>query len=182
MAQVRPIRPARLIAGLIAVDDGALELPIEPLESEFGPVDLRSGVIPFDFTDYYEKEMGARLKRQLTSFERLIDPAALADAKLFTNGLEMKLAAESPDGPKRRVNIDPGYLTEAKLVLASAKDFSHRIYLRDGIFAEVTLHFRKGDWHPWPWTFPDYATEPYRAFFREARARFREQIRAADRQ
>ena len=181
MAQVRPIKPARLVAGLIAVDDTALELPTEPLERQFGPVDLRSGIIPFEFTDYYEKEMGSGLKRQLISFERLIDPAALADAKLFTNGLEAKLAAESPDGPKRRVNIDPGYITEAKLVLASAKNFSHRVCLRDGIYAEVTLHFKDGDWRLWPWTFPDYASEPYLAFFREVRTRFREQIHSGDR-
>ena len=96
MAQVRPIKPARLVAGIIAVDDAALELPIEPLEREFGPIDLRSGIIPFDFTDYYEKEMGSSLKRQLISFERLIDPPALADAKLFTNGLEMKLLSARP--------------------------------------------------------------------------------------
>ena len=101
---------------------------------------------------YYEPTMGPGLRKQLWAFERHIDPAALPDIKHHTNDLELALAAESPRPEPRPINLDPGYLTLAKLVLATTKDQAHRLYLRDGIFAEVTLHFRDWGFQPWPWT------------------------------
>ena len=175
MAQAHPAIHVKLICGMIARDTECFDAAIGTLTERFGPVDLRSDVIPFDFTDYYRDQMGSGLNRLFVSFDRLVDPACLPDAKLFTNALEDDLARQIRAGVPRPINLDPGYISEAKLVLASAKDFSHRIYLRDGIHAEITLHYQSGDWRPHPWTFPDYQTEPYKAFFRLVRARLREQ-------
>lgn len=141
----------------------------EALEGRFGPVDLTSRPFRFTSTDYYAAQMGAHLKRRFLTFLRRADAAELASWKLFSNELEGKLAARFAGGPPRPVNVDPGYVTGAKLVLASTKDFAHRIYLRDGIFAEITLRFRDGAWQAHEFTFPDFRAETYHSFLKQAR-------------
>jgi hypothetical protein len=141
------------------------------LEELFGPRELESPVSFFSSTDYYRPTMGPNLKRRLVTFARLGDPANLASWKLTANALERALAKRaSPGGPVRPVNVDPGYLTAAKLVLASTKDFAHRIYLRDGVFAEITLSYRGGAWTPHAYTFPDFRSGRYFDFLTQARA------------
>ncbi len=156
-----------------------------------GEIDIESDLLDFDFTDYYEKEMGRNLKRKFYSFRQLRTPEALADQKTWTNDVERAFARRasgkargiplaSPALPRtetpvaRPINLDPGYVSLAKVVLASTKDYSHRIYLRDGIYAEVTLTFTKGRFEPWPWTFPDYRLEAYLSFFNSVRAALKE--------
>ncbi|MBI1902112.1 MAG: DUF4416 family protein, partial [Planctomycetia bacterium] len=130
----------------------------------------------FDDTDYYAREMGTNLRKVFLAFERLIDPGELAPIKLLTNAWEREYADSSGAGgpassaEPRPLNLDPGYLGLGKLVLASTKDHAHRIYLGQGIFAEVTLHYVRGlGWQPLPWTFPDYRRPPALDFFTRCR-------------
>lgn len=174
MAQPLPPEPVKLIAGLLAREPAWLDAAVERLAAEYGPVDLTSPDWPFTFTRYYDAQMGPGLLRRFVAFERLVDPADLRPIKRRTNELEAALAVHLAP-PARPVNIDPGYVATSKLVLASAKDFAHRIYLGDGIHAEVTLQFRSGAWQKLPWTFPDYADGLYHAFLSAARTRLRQQ-------
>lgn len=144
------------------------------LSRRYGPVDVRSELLEFDFTPYYENEMGPGLKRLFVSFEPLLAPERLTDVKLDSNAIEDELAQQAEVA--RPINLDPGYVTEANLVLASMKRFAHRIYLRDGVHAEVTLLYRKGDWKPLPWTFPDFAAGTYNRFLSESRNKLRQQL------
>lgn len=159
--------PVLLICGAIFRDDAPLAEALARLEQRFGPIADRSAVFPFDFTNYYEPEMGAGLQRQFFTFRQPIRADHLADIKNFTGTIEQDLARDR----QRRVNLDPGYLTATKLVLATTKDFAHRIYLRDGIFAEVTLTFTRTGIRALPWTYPDFASDRYTPFLLEVRRR-----------
>jgi hypothetical protein len=148
------------------------------LAEAFGPVDEVSATMPFDFTHYYDGEMGSPLLRRFVAFRPLASPSALADIKLATNAIEARMAADAAHGgPSRPVNLDPGYVEQSKLVLASMKDFAHRVYLRDGVYGEVTLLYRGGRWESLPWTFPDFASGRYDAFLTAARQRLREVLK-----
>ncbi|NQT94042.1 MAG: DUF4416 family protein [Lentisphaerae bacterium] len=164
MGDAKPAKSVLLICGIIAVDDRILAEAKSKLVAARGSIDLESEVFSFDSTAYYIEEMGRSLVRQFVSFKELIDPSSLADIKRFTNRLEEGLATHGENGPARQANIDPGYITPAKLVLATTKDFSHRIYLREGIYAEVTLGFAKEGRRNLPWTYPDFASGRYDAF------------------
>ncbi|MDD5775195.1 MAG: DUF4416 family protein, partial [Candidatus Omnitrophica bacterium] len=131
----------------------------------FGPIDYESPELPFKHTDYYRREFGTCLIRRFIAFSRLIVPSALASIKIRTNKIEHKTSRSG----KRLVNIDPGYIDMAKLVLASTKDFCHRIYLDRGIFAEITLVYRKDSFTRQEWTYPDYRTPEYIAVFNRIR-------------
>lgn len=152
-------------------------LALARLVERWGEMDLESEPFAFTATEYYAGEMGPDLKRRFVSFLKPFDPADLADRKLEANALEVALAeaialSDQALGraPRLRpVNLDPGYLTGAKLVLASTKDFAHRIYLKDGIFAEVTLRFRGGRWEAHEFTFPDFRAATYHAFLNRMR-------------
>ncbi|MCM8812592.1 MAG: DUF4416 family protein [Candidatus Omnitrophica bacterium] len=156
--------PVMLIAGLIGSAD--LFPPVRAQLAElWGPLVAQSECIPFDFTEYYAAEMGAGLQRQFLAFAARIRPEALAQIKHETNRLEQAYIS----GGARRINIDPGYLTVAKLVLASTKDHQHRVYIGDGMFAEVTLRFRNKSFIPWEWTYPDYRSKTAIDFFNGVR-------------
>lgn len=124
------------------------------VEELLGCVDYASDEIPFTQTSYYDRELGAPITRRILSFSRPLPLDALARIKLRTNVLEEQWATDG----RRLFNLDPGYVTQERLVLATGKNFSHRVYLSDGIWADLTLIFHKGDWFDLPWTFPDYAT------------------------
>ncbi len=143
------------------------------LKSEFGPFECLFGPIPFVFSDYYGDEMGSGLLKSYGVFEGLMDRGALPKIKVTTNGLEREYLEQG----KRIVNLDPGYIARDKLVLATTKDFYHRLYLSDGIFGEVTLHFRKGVFRHFSWTYPDYKDEAFLAFLTKARAKFMRELR-----
>jgi len=176
---VRSPRPVNLICGLISNDPDLMARAVRMLVEYAGPTDAVSGWWAFDSTDYYELEMGEGLQRQFVSFAKLIDPGELAQQKILSNELERRICYEcGVPADQRRVNLDPGYLSLSKLVLATTKDYSHRLYLRDGIYAESTLHFENGRWMPWPWTYPDYAEERYHAFFGEVRELYKAKLNA----
>jgi hypothetical protein len=160
-----------LIIATSSRHDAALAWSREQAEFEFGPVDLTSHSFNFTETNYYAATMGTGLKKQFLAFEQSIDPAVLAEIKLATNQWEAEYAAFGRHPEPRPLNLDPGYITPAKLVLASTKDHAHRIYLRDGIYAEVTLSFRGGRWQPNEWTYPDYRRDDYQQFFTACRER-----------
>jgi len=142
-----------------------------PLEALLGPVEMESPFYPFEKTDYYTASMGAPLVRHFFSFRNLADPAQLAEWKTATNAMEANLrqALCTPDNLERPVNLDVGYITGAKLVLASTKDFAHRLYLKDGIFGEITMGFRDNAWISHRFTFPDFKSGDYDAFLKRVR-------------
>jgi len=169
MGQISKPKPVNLIAGILTNIPELLGQIGETLEKYFGLIDLRSDVLPFTFTDYYNEEMGKGILRQFYSFEKLIMPDELASIKVQTNHIEESITTSKKYPVKRPINIDPGYMNESRLILASTKDFSHRIYLRDGIYAEVTLNYRGGRYESFPWTFPDYKSSDYHKFLLKAR-------------
>ena len=136
---------------------------------QWGPVALESPAFEFGETDYYDATMGCGLRKVFWTFERLVDPGSVVDRKLQTNRWEQDYAAMGSHPEPRPLNLDPGYLTLGKLVLASTKDFAHRVYLSKGIYAEVTLQYRHGAWHHHEWTFADYRRPDYQEFFSQAR-------------
>jgi hypothetical protein len=136
---------------------------------DFGTPEVISEAIPFDFTEYYVPSMGSPLIRRFYLYAPGFRTETLPDIKIRTNALEADAAARLDLGVPRPINLDPGYLTLSKLILASTKDHIHRIYLRDGIYAEITLHYRGGSYRPGQWTFPDYASDTYIRFLNEVR-------------
>lgn len=169
--------PALLFTGLLSSDTTLLDVASRLLAERYGPLCRSSDVVPWVHTDYYAEEMGDRLYRQFILFDRPIDPGLLPDVKLGTNDLEREMAG-SAAGTRRRINLDPGYVTEAKVVLATTKDFSHRVYLRDGIYAEVTLVYRERErsFTTLSHTYPDFRSEMTITLMNEARKRLRRNL------
>src|SRR3989338_5375463 len=133
MGKISKPGPVKLIAGLIYKKDSILRKAESELEKEFGEIDFKSAVLAFDCTDYYEREFGRGLRRKFISFKKLINPEWLSKIKILSNGIEENFSKNCD----RLINIDPGYIDFAKLVLASTKDYSHRIYSGKGIFCEI---------------------------------------------
>jgi hypothetical protein len=163
--------PVLLIVAAFSRYDEALDWARQRIAGAWSPIGLESPRFNFQETDYYEPSMGPGLKKTFFAGREPIDPARLPELKLTANAWELEYAQLGRHSEPRPLNLDPGYLTLAKLVLASTKDHAHRIYLRDGIYAEVTLHFQGGRWQHRPWTFPDYRREDYQQFFTDCRLR-----------
>jgi hypothetical protein len=143
---------AKLIIGFFLNNRSISEYIINRLQDLFGDIDIISSWFDFDRTNYYETEMGTPLFRRIAVFKKLIKQTDLADIKLATNNLEK----EQADSDKRRVNIDPGYMLAERFVLATGKNFSHRIYIGKKIYADLTLIYQKNDFSFLPWTYKDY--------------------------
>ena len=158
--------PVKLIVGLLhpPADETLLEWSRAVLERAFGAVERESGRFPFGYTDYY-RNIAPDLERTFFSFAGLRRPDELVSWKLAAVSLEAESAAGGANEKGRRVNIDPGYLDGARLVLASTKDNAHRIYIADGIYAEVTLCRRRTGWERFSYTFPDFRSGAYDEFF-----------------
>jgi len=172
MGEFRPVKPVKLFCGIIATDKDTISRAREELVKLCGKIDQESDILPFDFTDYYFDEMGAGLLRQFVSFQELMDPGKLAEIKISTNKIEDIFAVSKNNQTHRTVNLDPGYITAASLILATTKDFSHRIYIGSGIYAEVTLLFKKSGLVFFDWTYPDFKSGKYSPFFLELRRRY----------
>jgi len=176
MGAIRQFTPVKLFIGVLVSNTKFIPQVEERLAGLYGKIDHRSDVIPFDFTDYYEAEMGDLIDRVFFSFERLIEADQLAEIKRQTNELEDQMRPLY-EAVKRPVNLDPGYIEHAKVILASTKNFYHRIYLSSGIFAEVTMHFKNNTFQFFPWTYPDYQSREYQEFFLKMRQIYRSQLR-----
>ncbi len=175
MGEIRTPLPVKLFCGVLTSLPHILPTVQERLTAAFGAIDLRSDTYPFDLTHYYDEEMGNPIVRLFFAFSDLVLPAELATIKKATNQLETALAVEHR-GVRRPVNLDPGYLEESKIVLASTKNYYHRIYLADGIYGEVTLHYSAGAWRAFPWSFPDFRSGRYDDFLTRVRQTYRGQI------
>lgn len=171
----------RFFCGVLLNRDLPWETVRTAIQRELGEIGAESPAYPFESTDYYRDEIGGRIDRRFVTLRTLAPPDALADLKVRTNRLETELAGSLGAPWPRPVNLDPGYLEPAKLVLASTKNFYHRIFLRDGIYAEVTLHYRAGKWQTFPWTFPDFVKETYHGFFLRVRETYRRELRSEPR-
>ena len=184
MADVRPAPIVTPIVTMLASSGGHFDAARGALEALLGPIEVTSNDFPFNKTDYYRDTMGPGLLRRFYVFERLADPAALPDWKNAAHQIEASLRLTlAPSGtPPRPINIDPGYIHGSKLVLASTKDHCHRVYLRDGIYAEITMNFRGDDWESHRCTFPDFKHGTYDAFLRKARDRHLKWVKAARRE
>jgi hypothetical protein len=161
-------KPAKLIIGLFMLDKGLIDPLATELVNLFGPVDLISAWFPFDFTAYYQNEMGSPLFRRMLAFKNLIEQSNLAEIKIRTNEIEQKYALIK----KRRVNIDPGYMLLERFVLATAKNYSHRIYIEKGIYADLTLIFESGAFRKLPWTYPDYSDKVMLDYLQQVRRKY----------
>lgn len=176
MGLIKSPKPVKLFVGVLTSISEILPEVEARLSSWLGPVDLRSDSFPFDMTRYYDEEMGSPIRRCFLGFSELIKPAAIAEIKVKTNDLE-EAAGSLTSRVRRPINLDPGYLEQSKIVLASTKNYYHRILMSCGIYAEVTLHYEGGQWRPFPWTFPDFKHGMYYPFFSALRDRYRDQLR-----
>ncbi|MBE3143453.1 MAG: DUF4416 family protein [Planctomycetes bacterium] len=178
MWELHDPKPVKLIIGILAANETALAAAVKAISKSFGTIDLTSDVWPFTQTDYYKDELGPNALRQFVSIEKLVDPGKLAQIKHDTNSLEQQLAGSLKLSLPRPVNLDPGFIEPSKLILASTKNFSHRIYIGNKMFAEVTLMYEKGAWRHFEFTFPDYRQSCYQDFLSKARTRLLEQLKS----
>jgi len=169
--------PVKLIIGILGCDADAVDVAVDMIKARFGPCDIESQAWPFRHTEYYANEMGKEIVKKFVTVEKLIAPDKLAAIKHTTNKMEAKLAAVLDNDLSRPVNLDPGYIEPSKLVLASTKNFSHRIYIGKKIWAEVTLIYSKGRWTSFEYTFPDHKEDRYYDFFSQVRDKLVQQLR-----
>ena len=180
MGDVTAHPPVLLIMAAFSRHDAALDWAQQRAESQWGPLALSSERFEFTETGYYERSMGSDLRKTFFAFERLRDPAELASIKLQTNAWELEYAQLVEHAEERPLNLDPGYLSQAKLVLATTKDRDHRIYIGQGICAEVTITYRRDSgWVGREWTYPDYLRGDYHEFFDRCRAYLRQHRRSS---
>lgn len=160
MAQAQPATQAKLVMGIMYADEQLFARVIYSLIQKFGPIQLNGPTVLFNFTEYYAEEMGQDLKKTYISFAQTIKREQLSEIKVFTNKIEETFSKEN----KRRINIDPGYVTEQQFVLASAKEHPHRIYLSNGIYAQLILVYTKQGWTAVEKTFADYQQKEVQEF------------------
>ena len=173
----REPRPAKYFAALLSSESELLTTVESDLAAILDVIDSRSEILPWTASNFYEKEMGAGLRRRFLSFERLASPSELARIKLLTQQIEDRYRDKTAVHPGRRVNIDPGYIDAFKVALASAKNAGQRIYLHSGIYAEATLLYFDGAFHGLAYTYPDYLWPATLAFFTSLRSVYVDQLR-----
>ena len=167
-------KPVKLFSGLIFKQKEILLSALKRIVEVFGEIDFESDILPFNFTDYYEKEMGKDLKRKFISISKLIPPDSLPDIKNKTNEIEKEFS--HPDTGNRTINIDPGYLSVEKVVLATTKNYSHRPYLSSGIFVELTYLYKRESYRTIEWTYPDYRLPERIEMFNHLRSKYTDQL------
>jgi hypothetical protein len=173
MSHPQPAKPAKLVISLLLNNKDLLPGVVYDLEQVYGAIDLISPWMDFNYTDYYAPEMGNSLCRRMLVFKELIAQLDLARIKLHTNEIELRHA----DQGSRCVNIDPGYLLYERFVLATGKNYSHRIHIGHGIYADLTLIFQQGAYRSLPWTYPDYADAAMGEFLMQVRQKYSADIK-----
>ncbi len=171
MGVIRTPKPVKLFVGMLSPERALFNECAAMLRAQFGAIDYETDDLPWEVTDYYRDEMGPGIYRKFIFFKELIDPARLAGIKVSTNALEQKFSVTTPSCSRRRINLDPGYVTESKVVLATTKDYSHRVYIGENIYAEATLRYgsKERGFMPLDHTYLDFRTELYRTMFNKAR-------------
>ncbi len=178
MTEAKPFTPWKLITAIMYASTDYLDNARVQLIEQYGPIDRESRTFIFDQSPYYEEQFEGRVKRLLVSFEHLVDPASLSDIKLETNWREKEMKEKEGVGI-RVINLDPGILSASSLIMATAKDFAHRIPLQKGIYAHLELMFGKNDIRTLPWTYPDFKDSRYHSFLLETRRIYLAQLRSA---
>ena len=174
MSRPVPPKPAKLVIGLFTRHIDLAQPIVKQLNAMFGPIELISSWLEFNWTDYYAPEMGSGLRRRMIAFTPLIRQESLPDIKHQTNSLE----AEYAQGGNRRINIDPGYLLAERFVLATGKNFAHRIYIGKNIYADLTLIYQNGKFTALPWTYPDYTDNNMHFFLTRVRNKYLKDLKA----
>ncbi len=174
MAEIRAYAPEKLVIGILISDLSLLEELKRELVGHWGELDSFTEPEEFTWSDYYHSEMGKPLYRIYCSFDTLIDPSGLAGIKLESNGLEDTFR----QGEDRRINLDPGILCQSKFILATTKNNAHRIPISHGIYEELTLQYRQGEFHHLEWTYPDYRGERARDYLKEIRRIYVNQLKS----
>jgi hypothetical protein len=174
MGKAKEPEPAKLFISLITSGEDILQKGVGNLREIFGEIDCISDILPFNFTDYYAKEMGNDVFRRFITFASLISRALLPEIKQRTNHLEEKYS--TPMG-HRKINIDPGYLCLEHVILATTKAYTHRPYLREGIYADLTLIYRNKSYQPLEWTYPDYRQMEVIGLFNQFRKNYLEDLK-----
>ena len=159
MALPKQPQKVKLFIGILSSDTKLFE--IIKKEFEYGEIDYESDVFDWNFTKYYNDELGENIKKKFMFFKKLINPEKIADIKIDTNKIEDKY--------KRKINLDPGYLTRSKVLLASAKDRSNKVYIKSGIYGDIVLIFKNKSFEPFPFTFKDFRTKEYIELFNKIR-------------
>lgn len=178
MGFVKSFKNYKLLIGVLTAleDNSAGKEPIlEDLTKEFGEIDYISTLLDFNFTSYYDKEMGDNIKRFFVSFKTLVKPESLASIKLITNQIEDCFILGDSN---RQVNLDPGILNSSRFILATTKDNVHRIPLRDGIYGEITLLYKRGCFEELPWTYTDYKSDKYKKILSKIREIYKENLKS----
>ena len=174
MSQPSTPKPVKLIVSLIAGGEKRITEAATELSQSYGKIDFMSACIPFTMTEYYQTEMGEGLMRRLISFADLLDPERLPEVKQYTDKLETHYTRSEGN---RRINLDPGYITLYQLILATNKRFAHRPYLRDGVYADLTLIYKEKSFQPLAWTFPDYGSAEMIGILNRLRERYHLQLK-----
>lgn len=176
MGTVRTPLPVKLFVAMLSSDAALFAGCLAVLAKQYGPVDHHSEIRPWTTTDYYNEEMGTGLLRSFAFFGALAEPDVLPGMKLLSVELEDRFSLLVSGKRSRRINIDPGYLTEAKVLLSTTKDYSHRVYIGRGIYAEATLQFRGGRYRETETTYPDYRSDETIELFMNMRERLRTRL------
>ena len=176
---MKPCEPGlvKFFIGILYHESQSLESAVRFIEDLFAKIDYKSSEFEFSLTDYYREELGWPIFRKFVSLTKLIDPGTLPALKISTNKVEDNLRKNG----KRTVNLDPGYMDYAKVVLASAKYNGQKIYLAQGIYADPTLWYEKGTYKPYPFSFPDFKSNIYNETFLHIRALYKGQARKLNR-
>ena len=168
MSRPQKPEPAKLVVGVFLKEKSRMASVAKDLIEAFGATDMVSRWLPFDFTTYYEREMGAPLFRRIFVFQTLIEQQALPKIKVFTNRLELTYSESN----KRTINVDPGYMLRERFVLATGKNYSHRIYIGKHVYADLTLIYTEGRFQTLPWTYPDYCEENMLTYLEKVREKY----------
>ena len=173
LGEKKEFRPEKLIIGVLISEPEIISGIKDRLTDLYGPMDFEEGPLEFQFTHYYDEEMGTPIYKYFFSFRELVDPQNLPDIKITTNAIEADFARAG----KRKVNIDPGSMAQSRFVLATTKEGSHRIPIKDGIYGEVTMQFRGGEFREQEWTYPDFRSDVYKRILNKIREIYNYQLK-----
>jgi hypothetical protein len=177
VSQLNPPEPVKFLVAVFSTETSLIAEAINRVQTAVGPLDYISEIFVFDQTEYYRSEMGWPLYKRIVAIEAPMDPADLIRVKIACR----KIEDDYCEGDRRRVNLDPGYVAKQRLVLGTGKDQAHRIYLGQGVYAELTLIYERGEFRSLPWTYPDFAGEQVRGFAADIRKRYLHQLQTIGR-